>query len=116
MEELHPDTLLTTDLSGLKTFSQEELGLEEISISGVSSALDQLGFRPATLRELIIWGATAWNRIGRVFATGIRLQSRLEHEHVPNLDQYEFRVRLDHDLWVKNITWFPDWIFLAAPK
>lgn len=116
MEEIHPDTLLTVDPSDLKTFSQEELGIKEITISGINTSLDQLGFRPATLRELIVWGATLWNRIGRVYTPGIRLHPGSEHGHVPNIVQYQFLIRLDHDLIVENTKWCYDWIFLAAPK
>jgi hypothetical protein len=74
-----------TDAPDMTTVSQKELSKLQMSTAEILAAVSQIGFRPATLVELLIYGKTTWDRQDSIVALGTHWMKHAGQKKVPYL-------------------------------
>jgi hypothetical protein len=97
-----------------KAFKEFKLGpFSSLPSEEAIASINEKGFRPATLRELLKWATENWNSSSSVIALGTRLTDSNGFQVVPILSREASRKMLDLDLSKNHWSGFS---FLAVRK
>jgi|CXWL01.1.fsa_nt_gi hypothetical protein len=87
-ERNFPPTGPVADVADMHTVTLSDIGLRRATVTKVRAAIDHLGYRHATLVELLAWTLSMWDGKSTVCASGSIYVDRHGRHHEPVISNY----------------------------